>query len=78
MRKKDDDYYGSEEHFRDIQDAARKTGYIEHPETLDDCRQNFRLALGELSRALGLDRLSDKILIAIGKLLLKLGWKNGN
>lgn len=73
---KPDDYYGSEQHFKDIQSAPRSCGYIEHPKTLSDCRHNFKLSLKELGQALWFFIFMDKIIIAIGKLLLKLGFKN--
>lgn len=79
MRQGHDDYYGSEQHFRDIQDAARRSGgYIEDPKTLSECGDNFRFGFRQLLTALGFFRLCDKIILSIGKLLLTLGFKNEN
>lgn len=77
MTNNDEDYIGSEQHFRDIQAAARKsTACNREPETLGEAVEDFARAWDDLMKALGVYRLADRILVAIGKILIKMGFKN--
>lgn len=73
----DDDYYGSEKHFRDIQRAAGKTtaDNRQNPETLGEAAQNIADAWSDLLSAIGFYRLADRVLISIGRVLIKAGFK---
>lgn len=74
---KEDDYIGSERHFRDIQAAAGKaTADQRHPETLSEALADFCAAWDDLMKALGVYRLSERVLVFIGKILIKMGQKN--
>lgn len=71
-----DDYYGSEEHYQDILKAAGKTTASKDPETLGEAVGNIADAFRELLEALGFYRLADRVLIAIGRGLIKMGFGN--
>ena len=78
MTNKNDDYLGSEEHFQDIQRAARKaTACNREPETLGECVEDFARAWDDLMKALGVYALADRILVAIGKILIRMAWNEG-
>ena len=74
---KEDDYIGSEGHFQIIQAAARKaTADQRPPETLDDAFSDFCVAWDDLMKALGVYKAYDRILVFIGRILIRMGWKN--
>lgn len=77
-RAEDPTYIGSERHFQDLQRAAGKTtasGHDREPETLEEAAADFCAAWDDLMKALGIYRFADRVLVAIGKLLIKMGWK---
>lgn len=73
---KDDDYIGSEAHFQDIQAAARKsTADQREPENLSEALGDLGDAILEMFEAAGLFRFFDKILVALGRVLIKMGFE---
>lgn len=65
---KEDDYIGSERHFRDIQAAAGKaTSDQLHPETLSEALSDFCGAWDDLMKALGFYRLSVRAFFLLEK-----------
>lgn len=74
----EDEYYGSEKHFQDLQRAAGKStaDQRKNPETLGEAAQNIADDVGELLEAFGFFRLADRVLIALGRVLIKMGFGN--
>lgn len=75
---KHEDYTGSEEQFRDIQRAAgMTTAENREPETLGEALEDLSRAWNDLMKATGVYQLFDRILVAIGRIFIRMGWSDG-
>jgi len=75
----ENEYIGSEEHFQAIQRAAGMTTAEDRkPETLGEALGDLGRAWDDLMKATGFPRLADRVLVTIGRVLIRMGWNDGS